>query len=32
VIESAADEFGTQSSTLKVEGGEQVRLDLQLKS
>ena len=31
VIESAADEFGARSSTVKVKGGEQVRLDLQLK-
>jgi protocatechuate 3,4-dioxygenase beta subunit len=32
VIESAADEFSPQSSTLKVKGGEEVRLDLHLKS
>lgn len=31
VIESAADEFSAQSSTVKVKGGEQVRLDLRLK-
>lgn len=31
VIESAADEFGARSSKVKVKGGEQVRLDLQLK-
>ena len=31
VIESAADEFSAQSSSVKVKGGEQVRLDLQLK-
>lgn len=31
VIESAADEFGARSSTVKVKGGEQVRLDLKLK-
>jgi len=32
VIESAADEFGTRSSKLKVKGGEPVRLDLKLKT
>jgi hypothetical protein len=31
VIESAADAFGARSSTVKVKGGEQVRLDLKLK-
>lgn len=31
VIESAADEFKARSSTVKVKGGERVRLDLQLK-
>jgi hypothetical protein len=32
VVESAADEFSTRSSKVKVKGGEQVRLDLKLKS
>lgn len=31
VIEGTADELGTRSSKVKVKGGEQVRLDLQLK-
>ncbi len=32
VIEGIADEFGTHSSKVKVKGGEEVRLDLKLKS
>jgi hypothetical protein len=32
VVESAADEFGARSSRVNVKGGEQVRLDLKLKS
>ncbi|HVQ36305.1 MAG TPA: carboxypeptidase-like regulatory domain-containing protein [Pyrinomonadaceae bacterium] len=31
VVEAVADPFRAQSSTVKVKGGEQVRLDLQLK-
>ncbi|HEV7797208.1 MAG TPA: carboxypeptidase-like regulatory domain-containing protein [Pyrinomonadaceae bacterium] len=31
VIEVAADEFGSRSSKVKVKGGEQVSVDLQLK-
>jgi hypothetical protein len=31
VIEGAADEFGTRSSTVKVKAGQPVRLDLSLK-
>jgi uncharacterized GH25 family protein len=31
VIESATDKYGTQSSKVKVKGGEQLRLDLKLK-
>ena len=32
VIESADDKFGSRSSKVKVKGGEQVRLNLQLKN